>query len=169
MCVCVCVCVCVCQESCGRMCVSRKLRQIALFLLSTAPGYGGTSAVSPSTLRLKPTTRNEIECSSGFLEGCRPCGEDLYSGECREPCEMITTCSSHGRCIGSTGKCKCHDGWDGEFCNVPKQCPDGYSGAGCQTCFEGTYSSECSHSCDMISSCSGHGRCIGSTGKCLSG
>ena len=49
---------------------------------------------------------------------------------------------------------------------TPKQCPDGYAGAECQICHENTYSDECSYSCDMISSCSGHGRCIGNSGRC---
>ena len=70
----------------------------------------------------------------------------------------------------TTGKCKCHNGWDGEFCNVPpatpKQCPDGFSGAECQICYEDAYAGECRHACDMISSCSGHGRCIGNSGRC---
>ena len=144
----------------------RNVCQIAVFVLATASGHRGSSAVSSSALQ--PTTKDGIDCSSGFWGGCRPRGEDLYSGEYREVCEMMTTCSSHGRCVGSTGKCRCYNGWYGEFCNMPMQCPDGYSGAECQTCFENIYSGECSHSCDMISSCSGHGRCIGSTGKCLS-
>jgi len=141
----------------------RDVRRMALFLLATASGRGETSALQPKI--------SEIECPSGFLGvGCRPCGEDLYSSECSEPCEMMTTCSGHGRCVGSTGQCNCFNGWSGEFCNVPtsKQCSDGYSRAECQTCYENAYSSECSLPCDMLSSCSGHGRCNGSTGKCLS-
>jgi len=71
----------------------------------------------------------------------------------------------------ATGQCTCHKGWDGEFCNVtratPKQCQDGYSGAECQICYEDVYAGECSHSCDMLSSCSGHGRCIGNSGRCI--
>jgi hypothetical protein len=110
------------------------------------------------------------ECPGGFSgTDCKPCEENVYSN-CSKLCDMMQTCHGHGRCIGSSGMCKCHNGWSGESCNVtvstPTQCPDGYSGTDCEPCEENLYSNKCSQSCDMITTCSSHGRCAGSSGMC---
>ena len=107
------------------------------------------------------------ECSDVHLTDCRPCNNDSYSQLCSTLCDMITTCSGHGRCIGSSGSCKCHDGWSGESCNVYtlEECPGGFSATDCKPCEENVYSN-CSKLCDMMQMCHGHGRCIGSSGMC---
>jgi len=32
---------------------------------------------------------------------------------------MISSCSGHGRCIGNSGRCKCHAGFEGADCSEP--------------------------------------------------
>jgi len=107
------------------------------------------------------------ECSDVLLTDCRPCNDGSYSQICSTLCDMITTCSGHGRCSGSSGSCRCHDGWRGESCNVYtlEQCPGGFSETECKPCDENSYSN-CSKLCDMMQTCHGHGRCIGSSGSC---
>ena len=48
----------------------------------------------------------------------------------------------------------------------PVLCPEGVSGEDCQPCELDLYSSQCSESCDMMTDCTGHGRCVGRTGQC---
>jgi len=129
----------------------------------TSIDTGGDQCISYDELR---NFKVGEECPDTVLADCEPCNEGSYSKLCRK-CDMITTCSGHGRCIGSSGSCKCHDGWSGESCNVYilKQCPDGFSKTDCKPCDEKEYSN-CSKSCDMMETCHGHGRCIGSSGSC---
>ena len=107
------------------------------------------------------------KCSHVLSTDCKPCNDGSYLQLCSKLCDMITTCSGHGRCIGSSGSCKCHYGWSGESCNVYtlEQCPGGFSETECKPCDENSYSN-CSKLCDMMQTCHGHGRCIGSSGSC---
>ena len=48
-------------------------------------------------------------CTEGFTGAhCQPCGTDMYSTECSEECDMMSTCHGHGRCSGSDGQCACY-------------------------------------------------------------
>jgi len=124
------------------------VRWVAIFLVLTAPGLGAS------------------QCPSGS-DDCQYCEGDVYSKSCGKSCDLSTTCHAHGRCIGSTGNCKCFAGWKGEFCNIGTSgCPDGYTEADCQPCEADVYTGECKTSCDMMTSCSGNGRCAGLTGEC---
>jgi hypothetical protein len=65
-------------------------------------------------------------CTEGFTGAhCQPCGTDMYSTECSEECDMMSTCHGHGRCSGSDGQCACYSGWGGDGCDKRLSCETG--------------------------------------------
>jgi cysteine-rich repeat protein len=87
---------------------------------------------------------------------------------CQDECDMFVDCSGHGRCTegpSALGKCECYPGFAGADCSIPAQ-------PGCvydclPSCGQDSFSHDCVEECDMFVTCSGHGRCRGSTGGCV--
>jgi hypothetical protein len=124
------------------------------------------SVLSDSAIRTCPDGLESPQCPE-------VCTEDEYAAsgaeECTESCNMITDCSGHGRC--RDGQCVCYQGWTGPDCSMAiRTCPDGLESPQCpEVCTEDAYAAsgaeECTESCNMITDCSGHGRCR--DGQCV--
>jgi cysteine-rich repeat protein len=96
-------------------------------------------------------------------QDCQTCEQNNASCGCQNQCDMFVNCNGNGRCRGSTGDCECYQGFAGPDCSVPilQGCP-----LDCHLCGQDSFDDECIAECGMFETCSGHGRCRGSTGEC---
>jgi hypothetical protein len=123
------------------------------------------------------TTQGVCECSANFVGvSCQTCAADLFGLNCDVFCRDETSCSGHGSCNGE-GKCECTGGYAGASCdqctagaistdylvNITVNVTGNASASNVSSLVvESADSDSCRAACNFKSTCSSHGRCLGS-------